>query len=235
MIYQVAIDPTGLESWIFYDPNAESSTPGKMTKEEAEIRKAQLEERHNSPAYIIAVSDAGEFKEAWNNQLGYVNGNSVGIDEVVIILHGSVAGTKGMESGKLYFENGTAIWARNAYTQFSDTRGLHTWSEKNVGDIMVSDLTRKNIGELYFSACNTANPDVYNIAYAFMQNIDYSKITGWDGGTFFNFDTGELERGGGDDNYYYWTRYQFTYYRYVEKDWLGFPLRERVGKREFYN
>lgn len=49
---------------------------------------------------------------------------------------------------------------------------------------------------LNFSTCHSGNPDVYNLAYAFNLRMTINQyIIAWDGGTIFNYDTGQLEAG----------------------------------------
>lgn len=39
---------------------------------------------------------------------------------------------------------------------------------------------------LYFSSCNTVNPDVKNVGNAFKNIVTANEISGWDGGAIFN-------------------------------------------------
>ena len=78
---------------------------------------------------------------------------------------------------------------------------------------------------LTFSACNTGNPDVYNLAYAFKIRMTIDKyIIAWDGGTMFDYDTKELKAGGPLSN-------QHTWNKYVDKI-MGMPIRTRIGYRQ---
>lgn len=91
--------------------------------------------------------------------------------------------------------------------------------------VEISDLNSKTISRLIFSSCNTGNPDVYNVAYAFMKT---NEIKDWviagDGGVYFNYEAGGvLEAGGPRSN-------QHTWKKYVKKKW-GRPVRERMGLR----
>lgn len=107
-----------------------------------------------------------------------------------------------------------------AYTNVGDSNDLTVWN-----------LAWKEMQYLNFSTCNSGNPDVYNLAYAFKLRMTINQyIIAWDGGTIFNYDTGQLEAGGYDG---WWKEpvRQTTWYIYVEKNWYGHPLRERIGFR----
>lgn len=96
-------------------------------------------------------------------------------------------------------------------------------------DVVISELYPKTMDSLYFSSCNSGNPDMKNTGTAFRDIIDTNEIIAWDGGTIFNYNTGELEAGGYGGWWKEWY-YQPTYYRYVETDYYGKPTRERQGK-----
>ena len=55
-------------------------------------------------------------------------------------------------------------------------------------------------------------------------------VEAWDGGTIFNYETGELE----PDPYGGWKKEPFrqrSFYRYVDKRKLIVPKRKRMGRR----
>lgn len=50
----------------------------------------------------------------------------------------------------------------------------------------MKDVVQKNVGSIYFSACNTSNLDFKtNISEAFAQKNIGAEVTGWDGGVYF--------------------------------------------------
>ena len=87
---------------------------------------------------------------------------------------------------------------------------------------------------LTFSTCNSGNPDVYNLAYAFKLRMTINQyIVAWDGGTIFDYSTGQLLRGGyNSGNWVKDSLGQYTWYKYVDKTWYGKPKRDRIGYRQ---
>lgn len=77
--------------------------------------------------------------------------------------------------------------------------------------------------QLKFSSCNTGNPDVNNIANAFMDKINARKIVAWDGGTVFNYKKKKLLAAGPRTA-------QNTWNKHVERDENGNPIRKRQGE-----
>lgn len=74
-----------------------------------------------------------------------------------------------------------------------------------------------------------------------MQKVDSFYYTGWDGGSQWNWDIGDHERGGEYgatwrhpfDPEYYVREYQNTWWTYVGKNADGSPVRKREGRRYF--
>lgn len=220
------IDPSGFDSFILYDSGAVSGDGKHTFKDEAYIRKKQLEEEYGTTVWVLSVADAMKFKDIWNSRVGYdSSGNAVSIDEVVLIFHGSIGdSTESGENGIGYMTIGKSKVAAssNLFSFNSDT------------DISISDLDSKKMAYLYFSSCNSGNPDVMNTASAFKQCMNVTRcITAWDGGTIFNYSTGQLEAGA----YGGWMKEmkrQSTYYKYVAKTWYGKPKRMRQGMINFF-
>lgn len=93
------------------------------------------------------------------------------------------------------------------------------------------------------NGCNSANPDVYNIVYGFMQKVDSYNYTGFDGGAKWDSNEKDHVRGDGEygttwrhfiDPTYYVREYQGTWWKYVDKNSDGSPSRERAGRRWFH-
>ena len=150
--------------------------------------------------------------------------DTVNIDEVIIILHGGAAGEKGNGVGVMWFDGSDTvepsyIYANSSYINESN------WSR----DTSIETLAPKTIGTLTFSSCNSGNPDIYNMTYAFMQRMNITKqITAWDGGTSFSYRWNMLRAGAaGEEN-------QHTWYKFVDRDANGHPVRTRWGQRQWY-
>ena len=211
------IDPTGLDSWILYDVNAVSGDGEHVFEDEARIYEQELSKKYGTPVHLIYLNNAQEFQNAWNLQVGYdENGNSVTIDEVRIILHGSASGEKDDGVGYMMFSDGSRIAA--------NVKAIENWDT----DKAVCSLDYKNIGVLYFSSCNSGNLDIYNTAWAFKNCMTIREyIVAWDGGTIFDYNENRLKAGGIGSTQAIW---EF----YVERNIFGWPCRSRMGRRQIW-
>ncbi len=61
--------------------------------------------------------------------------------------------------------------------------------------MIIGDLDSKRMDSLYFSSCNSGNPDISNTADAFLNIITTNEVTAWDGGTIYNYEKKVLESG----------------------------------------
>ena len=202
-----------MDSYIFYDKNAVSGDGNHTFEDEAKIYQKELFDKYGDDhvVHLVPVSSSYELKKYWNSE----DNMQDKIDEVYFILHGSIAN----KIGYMYFTDGSKIFAKAPdYIDYKTS-------------ITVAQLNKKYIHRLTFSSCNTANPDSYNIVYAFMQRMNMFEVTGWDGGTVFDykiFGGGKLKAGApGKGN-------QSTWYKNVQKNSNGLPVRKRYGKRKFY-
>ena len=216
------IDPSGQDSYILYDENAISGDGNHTFLDEAKIRAEQLGRRYGTKVLLIGVSSAEEFLSEWNEKVGFdAEGNSVDIEEAYIIAHGAAAGDYGEGVGYMFFGEGESISRLVAGS--SAIKNSST-------DVMISGLDVKTIWSLYFSSCNSGNPDICNTATAFNNRMNITgHTTAWDGGTVYNYETEQLEI----VTYANWiieSRRQHTYYKYVEKNWYKKPKRKRQGK-----
>ncbi|WP_252237281.1 hypothetical protein [Clostridium sp. ZBS17] len=232
--------------YIFYQPGIESGDGKHSFDEQAEIEKEKYKKKYpGTEVSLVKVTNSSDFKREWDK----MDDKSKAIDAVQIILHGSIdpdiddddyAG-----AGFMYFEGeGQAKdWCRIG----SDKTVIHE-NQKNK-DILISDLDKKKMNELYFSSCNSANPDAQNTASAFEDVVDANEITGWDGGTVYSYNDKEREKSeevaGGEGRLEDW-EYKFTdkglliyptsskgqptWWKYVPKDEYGWPVRKRQGK-----
>ena len=213
------IDPSGLDSYIIYDKTAKSGDGEHTMADEAEIRAEQLRNTWGTNVQVYGVDSAWEFKDVWDKRVGYnLEGYEIPIEEVIIVAHGSITGKKEDSSAQSYFyfeKDKSAVFAKD---------GLYS----------VEKLEPKTVEWLTFSTCNSGNPDVYNLAYAFKKKMNIKQyIVAWDGGTIFDYSTGQLLRGGYDsDNWIKDGIGQHTWKKYVDKNWYGKPNRKRIGYRQ---
>ena len=155
---------------------------------------------------------AKDFKRIWAKTVGFrvkpswdkkqkrlkTSVKKAKVNEVYIISHGSITGEVGKAKGYMYCSSGKSrIYAR---------RQAEYDSQK---DVLVTDLKRKNIQRLVFSCCNTANPDCYNIANAFIRRMAVKEVVGFDGGARFDYDDNKLKKGF-DANQNTWLKYVKT-------------------------
>ncbi|NFI53355.1 hypothetical protein FDA52_10295 [Clostridium botulinum] len=233
--------------YIFYQPGIESGDRKHSFDEQAEIEKEKYKKKyHGTEVALVPVTNPHDFKEQWHE----MDDKSKVIDAVQIILHGSIDDDiddddyKG--AGFMYFhgdEGQEKEWCRIG----ADKTVIHE-NNKNK-DILISDLDKKKINELYFSSCNSANPDAQNTASAFENVVDANEITGWDGGTVYGYNDKEREKSeevtGGEGSYKDEDKYgvlpenslapayttgQPTWWKYVPRDSEGWPTRKRQGK-----
>lgn len=90
--------------------------------------------------------------------------------------------------------------------------------------------------KLTLSSCNTANPDCYNVANAFIKRMNVKSVDGFDGGALFDYSDNTLKKGKGS---------QPTWNKYVKKEcvlkfgipplYVYEPTRERMGLRKYRN
>jgi len=148
------IDPSGLDSYILYDPNDN----GFVSYEKAAAMAKELETMYDAPCHLIPITSRDGLVDAWNNQVGFgANGNAVSIDATAIYAHGSATdyGFKGKKTGS--FVN------RNDWFFDSD----------------ISKLDQKTM-ELFISiSCNTgypngSNPNIATEIMKAQQGIKYT-------------------------------------------------------------
>ena len=234
------VDPSGHDSYIIFDKNAEAGNPNYSFRDEANIVFHKLsKKKKNTPIHYLEISGAKDFKNKWNNYVGKriklnkPTKKKVKIEQIYFIFHGSIGGKCGDATGYMAVNFGkkyeTKILAKNCEFRTSN-------------DIVVSELKKKKIKKITFSCCNTANPDCANVADAFikrMKKID--TVVGFDGGAYFDYDYGEhkLKKGSG---------YQATWEKYVPRQnkvrfrlslfrfpFYREPIRERMGQRVYKN
>ena len=209
------VDPTGFKSIVFY---------ANGMKEQANVRKTIYEQKYGTECYIYRVDSAEAFTIGWNN-LSYWG--STPIDAVEIICHGSALQDSAHKNGTGY------LFFGNNHTERVYARPVNNIKST---DRSVQNLWHFDIKELNINACNSANKDIYNVALAFSQKIDYKIITGWDGGAQWDASQKDHIRGEGKEinnpifRWYYVKKYQHTWWNFVPKKSDGSPAREREGK-----
>ncbi len=184
----IFVDPSGKYSvviWANY-PNEDKSVT-KDNKKQAKIIKEQYEEKYGSECYVYEVGTAEDFVNTWNSL-----DDSEPIDEIQFIGHGSV----GKVENEPYYSNGFIYFGDNSRLYSSSSKNINdevfnrARAVKGINDFTIDDINQKNVNSIYFSACNTANLDFNtNIANAFFKKNNTQKVTGWDGGVSFTFNS----------------------------------------------
>ena len=223
------VDLDGLRS-VIYCANI------KKMIEQGKIRQEYYSSRYGTETLLIVVSSSDEFSEKWNEQARIANSQNEEFDAIEIIAHGSASGKVGKNSNGEAFATG--------YIYFTENKDNRLFARNNSnmksGDVSVESLSDVSANQVSVNCCNSANPDLYNVVYAFMGKIKYRYISGWDGGTKWDDEKLDHVRGDGEivDNlllgrYYYVNKYQHTWWKYVDKNADGSPARSRTGKRAF--
>ena len=150
------IDPTGLDSYIFYDPNMFGEGTGY---EFALTDKKMLEDYYGTPCHLIDIWSAEGFIYNWNNRIG-TDGNGT-IDAVVVFSHSYWS--------TLIFGSGD---------QSSEVRDVNL-------DVINSKLESRTMKVLLLLGCHTGetNKDV-NLATTFAKNNNIGILVASDGKTF---------------------------------------------------
>lgn len=159
-------------SVVIYATYGNGNKDTKLNKKQAKVIKEQYQEKYGGVCEIYEVRSAEDFVNTWNSL-----DDSYGIDAIQVISHGSVG------------------WDGNSYgignLMFGDGSNLYSSSFEGLtgGNKSIDDVNSKNVNSIYFSACNTANPDFNsNIMTAFYnKNTSAKSVTGWDGGVTFRF------------------------------------------------
>jgi len=219
------IDPWGLKSVIFYGKDA--------TQKEIDARKAYYEEKYETDCDTIEVGSAKDLVNEWNNLFNKWEKEGTPIDAIEINAHGSITGDVGKDEGGTAYSTGYIYFTAEDNSDRLYARTIDGMS--NADDRSTGYLRSITAKEMNVNACNSANKDTYNVVFGFMQKVNYTdKMTGWDGGTVWNPNIGDHDRGGGkDNNPIEFLRRQPTFYWYVEKDKYGMPTRWREGRRTF--
>lgn len=76
------IDPSGLDSYVLYDPNDE----GFVSKEKAETMKKELAEKYGTPGHMIAIDSYDYFVEKFN----HIGRNGEGVDKKIRVFYTGV-------------------------------------------------------------------------------------------------------------------------------------------------
>ena len=227
------IDPSGLASIIFVSDGM---------RDQAEVRRQIYKEMYNTTTYVVTVYGAKDFAKSWNYWFTDLLANEP-INAIEIISHGGATGDVGKSddgtayaTGFLYFTddpNNNRLFARDS-EHMNNTDASISW---------LDSIKNKKVDQFNINGCNSANPDVYNIVYGFMQQVDSYNYTGFDGGAKWDSNEKDHVRGNGEygttwrhpiDPTYYVRKYQETWWRYVEKNNDGSPSRERTGRRWFH-
>ena len=199
----IFIDPSGNYGVIIYGtyPNEDHSTEDNMYQ--AGVIEQEFKEKYGE-CQVYSVNSAQEFVDTWNSL-----DDSNGIDEIEFIGHGT-ADRYGLTNGigYIYFGDGSRLFSSNFKDQSEGREFFRVRNAYGFRDQTIADVQQKNVSKIYFSACNTANPDFkINIAQAFAQKNSDSLVTGWDGGvyfrrTFLHFFTANWDEAmGGDDQH----------------------------------
>lgn len=219
-------------NYVFYATNTKSADgiEGHSFESQAKIKARKYEDKYpGSKSILKPITSAKEFEREWNSM-----GIGMKICAVELIFHGLVIGLPPYGTGMLKMKDFSAVMVSDtieSIISLGSGESVVKWKIDKT-DIAIPNLARKTLDYLYFSACNSANPDVKNVAQAFEKVTNANTIIGWDGGTIFNFNKEEDEKGADGNERLSKENIptqQPTWYLHVPKK-LIFPTRERLGK-----
>ena len=161
-----APSPDDKYSYVIYADYDKNDPSHDDNPKQAEVIRKQYEKEYGTRCFVYCVNSAEDFVNTWNSL-----DDSNGISAIQVISHGRVTDSG---NGYLEFKDGTKL--------FSNSGKCLTSGNKSIDNIQ-----SKNVNSIYFSACNTANPDFKsNIVDAFFnKNASAKSVTGWDGGVYF--------------------------------------------------
>ncbi len=225
----IFVDPLGLESVIFYAPEM---------GDQAKVRMDYYTKEYGTNSYRIEVSSPSDFISDWNEWFSYMESEGIAVDAIEIISHGGATMVFGKDASGTGYGTGFLYFGNDPNTNRLLARSIANM--KN-GDRTITSLKSIQAKELNINACNSANPDVYNVTYVFMKKVSAHKTSGWDGGTAWSWEKGDHIRGSGEyapwyvtNTFHFWENLQKTWFFHVEKTASGFPKRERIGLRVFW-
>ena len=154
----IFVDPSGKYSvviWANYPD--EKKSVSKNNKKQAEIIAEQYEEKYGGECYVYEVGTAEDFVTTWNSL-----DDSEPIDAIQFIGHGTAARetddiTYGY--GNIYFGDGSKLYAETYINNIAGEVHDKKRRVKGINDYTIDNVYGKNVGSIYFSACNTANQD----------------------------------------------------------------------------
>ena len=226
------VDPWGLFSVIF---------TADIMSDQAEVRKNYYEKKYNTTCLVYKVDSAKAFEKEWNE---FFSINRSAIDAIEIIGHGGASGAIGTDSSGTAYATGFIYFTSEQDDNYGRVFARPTTDMKSK-DVSLDSFTtvdNNRAKEFNINVCNSANIDIYNIVFGFMQKLASDQYLGWDGGTVWDASVGDHVRGGGEygtnwkhpnNPAYYMEHFQNTWWTYVEKNPDGSPAREREGRRTF--
>ena len=159
----VYVDPFGLDSYLFYDPDVFGKDTGTQY---AITMKFELESVYGEPCHLIPTTSYEDFVNGWES-MGTVNGNTVDIDTVLILAHGSHDGFS--LEGKKKAKKDTTL--KNTDTE-----------KKRFSTYDIENLSKKEIDILVLISCNSGCLTYnLNLAATFAKKDGIKKVVASDG------------------------------------------------------
>ncbi len=157
----IYVDPDGLDSYIFYDPEDFSNQASK----EAE----RLQKKYNEPVFLKPITTSDQFFNEWGN----MNDSTADIDETTLLFHGN--------ANDITINYNKQKKIGEYLTINSDHQTTKGSTAKYLGD-----LAKKVVGAINLFICNSG--DIYsptNLASFLAQNQN-TTVYGWDGYLSYN-------------------------------------------------
>lgn len=164
----IRVDPSGFDSYIFYDPSDDKLV------DVSEAQERSLNLKYDTPVHRIAVNGAEQLKENWDNMGIGKDGKNFSIDEVVLIFHANPNSIRISGNGRLITD---------AESKDIPSDGVRRRFPETSGDVYIRELKQKNIRKLYLFGCNSGHLDVKdNCARTFLRyQSGIWQVDAWDG------------------------------------------------------
>ena len=152
----IFIDPFGLDSYVYYDPDDFSS--------QAQRESERLDEKYGEPVYMLPITTDEQFKEEWS-KMDDVNDD---IDEVTMLFHGNAT-----DITINYDERS----GKGEYLTINESGKTSKYGNDAT---YIGSLGKKNIRAINFFVCQSGNIDQANLASTFAQ-LQNTTMYAWDG------------------------------------------------------
>ncbi|MFA6304660.1 MAG: RHS repeat-associated core domain-containing protein [Patescibacteria group bacterium] len=153
----VYIDPFGLDSYVFYDPDDFSSQAGR--------EEQRLTDKYNEPVHLVPISTNEQFADEWSK----MDDENSDIDEVTMLFHG------GSDHVTINYDANNRVAEYLVIYQDGKTK------ESKTQGTYLGDLDKKKIGSINLFVCQSGNITSDENLASFLSKNQNTTVYGWDG------------------------------------------------------